>query len=77
MTDDPFDALAWGVPLDDAPPPLAPATPEPPPDSAEAASLPFAPPVQRPSADDGFLLRGFDAPGEGFHPRLRRHGGAA
>ena len=74
MTDDPFDALPWAIPLGDTPPP-APTPPEPAPD--DMAGLPFAPPVRRPAVDDGFLLRGFDTPGEEFHPRLRRLGGAA
>lgn len=74
MTDDPFDALPWAIPIGDAPPPPALTREEP--SAEDAGPLPFAPPVRRPAADDGFLLYGFDAPGEEFHPRLRRLGGA-
>ena len=61
------DTLAfWAVPVD-APPPAAPTGPE---AAGEQTPLPFAAAADQPGGE-GFLLRGYDSPGEYFHPRLR------
>ena len=67
MTDDAFDPTLWAVPVGDPVAPTPADTPGPAP----------GPPARPVSADPGFLLRGVDAVGFDFHPRLRRPGEAA